>query len=282
MELSALLRSLSQNLRPVAEGLSLSEAERILEHTLRCTRSELYLCPKRPIRDEEIRRVDDVLLRRLTGTPLPYVLGVAHFFALDLAVTPDVLIPRPETEMLVETVLVHERASRRRFLDIGTGSGAIAAALTENRRDWTGIGVDCSRAALRIARMNCGKRDVRLLCCDMLSALKNIPAPAASSGFDFIVSNPPYVSADEMERLDESVRLFEPREALFGGAEGIDFYETLAAQGKNVLVKGGRLYCEIGATQSQKVTRLFGRRGWRNIGVFSDLAGRPRVVMAVA
>jgi release factor glutamine methyltransferase len=274
------LRSARDRLTPVAGNLALAEAELILQHVLNCARSDLYLSPARKTSEREDARIEDFIRRRLTGEPLPYVLGVAYFHSLGIVVTPEVLIPRPETEILVETILEHEHAEQCRFADMCTGSGAISAALSCNRPQWHGIATDCSITALRIAKKNCPKARVNMLCCDMFSAVKNLSGFRTPPAFDFIVCNPPYVSAEEMVHLDESVRLFEPPVALAGGIDGLDFYKVLAAFGKNVLKAGGRLYCEIGATQEEKVCALFADNGWSTIKCFPDLTNRARVVMA--
>ncbi len=289
----AVLRSLRDTLVPAAQESALAESELILQHVLGCDRSTLYLRAADRVLDErESARVDSIALRRGAGEPLAYVLGVVHFCSLELAVSPDVLIPRPETEILVEAVLANEQAHRARFVDMGIGSGAISAALLNQRPFWTGIGIDSSFAALRIARRNCPADRLGILSADVLSCVKNPRSKdrtaaanktlcATERGFDFIVSNPPYVSDEEMLQLDESVRLFEPRQALAGGKEGTDFYAILATKGKDILKRGGRLYCEIGSTQGVKVPKLLGDKHWENIRVLSDLAQRPRVVMAV-
>jgi release factor glutamine methyltransferase len=296
---SALLRSTRDALLPIADELSLSEAERILQHVLRCQRSDLYLSPTRLVDGQQRARVDTFIKRRLTGEPLQYVLGIAHFYSLSLVVGPDVLIPRPETEILVETVLAHEKANHERYLDFGVGSGAICAALALNRPRWHGVGLDVSPAALRIARINCPPLKVKLLCCNALSAIRTLSvaggiarsyseqsfgavAGNAAACFDFIVSNPPYVSDGEMLQLDDSVKLFEPHEALDGGRNGLDFYDILARESKRILAPGGRLYCEIGATQGQQVVDLLRRNEWKEIRIVPDLAQRSRVVFAVA
>ncbi|HMD67328.1 MAG TPA: peptide chain release factor N(5)-glutamine methyltransferase, partial [Chitinivibrionales bacterium] len=285
-------------LAPVAGDTALPEAELMLQHVLHCTRSDLYLSQARKASQRENACIEAIIQRRCSGEPLPYVLGVAHFHSLELVINHDVLIPRPETETLVETVLAHEPAEQCRFVDMGTGSGAISAALAQSRPQWHGIAIDCSIAALHIAQRNCLKARVSLLCCDMISAFKNLSGVMTSvpirstigseseihdiskRGFDFVVSNPPYVSDNEMLKLDDSVRLFEPLVALGGGMDGLDFYELLSSQAKNILVPGGRLYCEIGASQEEKISRLLAGYGWNAISFFPDLTGRARVVMA--
>ena len=187
-----------------------------------------------------------------------------------------VLIPRPDTEVLVEEVLGHEPLSPRRFFDCCTGSGCIAATLTEERESWHGVAADLSPAALCIAAKNCGPRVV-LVCCDRLSALGG----SGASGFDFIVANPPYIPAAVLPILDPSVRDFEPIMALDGGEDGLAFYRYLAEYAPKILKRGGRLYAEIGYDQGPAVEAILRDREWKAIHITKDLGGRDRVVRAM-
>lgn len=188
----------------------------------------------------------------------------------------------------MQTVLDLEGGAERRYVDLGTGSGAICAALSAERPSWRGIGVDISESALRIAKINCLSRRVCLVCCDLVSALRkpsqflnnNPIGTFADSGFDFVVSNPPYVADQELPDLDDSVKAYEPMLALAGGELGLRHYRKIAVQAKDMLVCSGRLYLEIGAMQREIVVHLLAREGWKNIQVVNDLANRPRVVHA--
>jgi release factor glutamine methyltransferase len=271
------LELLKNSLAPVAQESALAEAETILKHVLACTRSDLYLASHSTLDREKTSCIDAIVKRRLTGEPLPYVLGKAHFYSLELTVNPDVLIPRPETEVLVEIILKNEQEPHCKFIDVGIGSGAIAAALCDNRISWQGLGIDISCKALSTARKNCGV-NASLICCDMLSSFKHIGA--SSQGFDFIASNPPYIAENEFADLDKSVLLFEPKLALYGGIDGLDFYRILAREGKRIIKPGGRIYCEIGFSQGEKTADILKNNGWGNVRVFNDLANRPRVVTA--
>jgi release factor glutamine methyltransferase len=214
-----------------------------------------------------------VISRRLTREPLPYILGSAFFHSKEFLVSNAVLIPRPDTEVLVEEVLEIEPEGPLFFLDVGTGSGAISESLARQRPQWKGVGLDISVMALKIARTNCSVQ-IGLVCGDLFSALKT------GRHFDFIVCNPPYISEKEMAELDPSVRNFEPMSALFGGTDGLDFYRALAEKSEALLKKKGRIYCEIGYAQGEAVRKIFFDQGWKNILQFPDLAGRPRVIIA--
>jgi release factor glutamine methyltransferase len=272
------LETLRKSLAPVSQECSLYESEQILQHIFKCSRSDLYLKTSLLVSEEENIRIRAIVTRRLSSEPLAYILGSAFFYSMEILVNRDVLIPRPETEILVDTVLKNESSEQCSFVDLGTGSGAILAVLCKERPLWRGIGVDKSPAALKTARQNCPSSKSVLLCCDIFSPIKISPPP--KKGFDFIVSNPPYISDEEMIRLDPSVSKYEPHTALFGGKDGMDFYKVLAAEGKNILKPGGRIYGEIGCGQGEKTAEIFQEAQWENVRVFPDLAGRSRLISA--
>jgi len=270
-ELSDLIRTTVERLRPALGNMALPVAERLLEQVLRCSRSELYL--RREMPDvEELREIERIVSRCVRHEPLDYILGSAYFFNREFMVSPSVLLPCPDTEVLVEEVLAGERAEELLFADIGTGSGCIAGILTDERPGWRGVGIDCSRAALSVARRNLRQERVALLCSDMLSAV------APGTRFDLIVSNPPYIPSPTVQTLDCSVRDFEPHRALDGGPDGLDFYRRLAAGAPAFLKPGGRLYCEIGFDQEAAVRKLFSVHPWKAFRCRQDLAGHPRAI----
>jgi release factor glutamine methyltransferase len=269
------LAHIQKALQKVSGQCSLYEAEIILQQLLGCSRSELYASPRfAEIPDEMLLSIGEIINRRLSDEPLAYIIGSVYFHSTEISVTRDVLIPRPETEVLVETVLKQEQNRNLFFADIGTGSGAIAAVLLQKRQSWNAVATDISRQALAVAVRNVHDRAM-LVCCDMFDALK-----FAAHRFDFIVCNPPYVSAKEMESLDKSVVSFEPHGALSDGNDGLDFYRVLARDAKKVLKDGGRMYCEIGCDQSKAVCEIFLSEKWDTVSIKNDLTGRPRVFTA--
>ena len=268
------LRYIQSLLQPVIGEYAVPQSEEILETLLKCTRTELYLKSKDHIDQSYINQIDAIIARRLQGEPLQYILGQVYFYSREFIVTPDVLIPRPDTEILVEQVLLHEENRTGSFADIGTGSGIIACILTEENPGWNALAIDLSYRSLLVARQNI-RSQVRLLCADLLNSLK------PNHRFNFIVSNPPYISDTEMNALDHDVVDFEPHRALFGGTDGLDFYRYLSLQASNWIIKGGTIYCEIGYNQENEVKELFSNNGWREIGIFKDLGGNPRVIRAV-
>jgi release factor glutamine methyltransferase len=270
-----ILSRIQDAITPVSGNSGLHEAETILQHVLQCTRSDLYINPAFiSILENKKNEIDAIVTRRCTDEPLAYILGTKYFFSKEIFVDGNVLIPRPESEVLVDIVLKNETDGICKFADIGTGSGAIAAVLLSERSSWTAVATDLSLAALRVAQSNTPQR-IRFICCDMFTAFGT-----SADGFDFIVCNPPYISASEMQVLDKSVIDFEPHSALYGGPDGLNFYRVLSTESKKVLKPGGRLYCEIGFDQGDSVRKLFLSENWSAITVRNDIAGRPRVVSA--
>lgn len=224
--------------------------------------------------DEELREVwwihyGRYLHQRLQGQPTQQITGVQEFYGRDFRVTRDVLIPRPETEHVIETAL---RLKPARVVDIGTGSGAIAVTLALE----TGarvVATDISVAALRVAAAN-GRTlgaAVAWLACDLASALR-------SGGFDLVVSNPPYVPARDKSVLQREVRDYEPGIALYGGNDGLEIYRRLIPEAERLLVPGGWLVMEIGYALGDAVGAMLG--AWKDVEIRTDLAGLPRVMVA--
>ena len=268
------LQSIRRKLVPVAGDCALPEAERILCFLLDRIRPALYLQGREETPAGLLDRIGAIVDRRVTDEPLAHLLGSAYFYDREFVVSPDALVPRPDTETVVEEVLKNERMTDARFLDLGTGSGCIATILTEHNRSWRGIGLDLSLPALKVASRN-GRGALKLLCADRCSAFKH------GRFFDFIVSNPPYIASTVMPSLPRSVREFEPLLALDGGVDGLDFYRYLAHETPRLLKSGGRIYCEIGFDQGRSAPALFESSGWNGVGVSKDLGGHPRVVKAI-
>jgi release factor glutamine methyltransferase len=264
-------------------------AELLIMFTLDCDRAHLYAHPERELTADEMWRYDEALARRATGVPAQYITGHQEFWGLDLIVSPSVLVPRPETEHVVETVLDLARASgvgesqRRRkgvsaphgIVDVGTGTGAIAIALA-NELPWAEIdATDISAEALEVARANAARHEFTArLRFHQTDLLRGLP-PAA---FDIVVSNPPYVGESEEDQVQLEVRKFEPRTAVFAGPTGLEVIERLIPQARDVLRPGGWLVFEISGTIADGVRRLLS--GWSEVAITNDLAGIPRVAQA--
>lgn len=247
------------------------DAELLLAFAAARPRSSVLAYPERAVEGEVAARFAVLVERRARGEPLAYLTGEREFFSLPLAVSPDVLVPRAETELLVELALaVVECVAEPTVLDAGTGSGAIALAVKRARRETRMTATDCSAAALAVARANAARLtlDVRFVESHWFDKL-------GGETFDVIVSNPPYVrSADVGGAL-----AFEPRLALDGGADGLDAYRALFAGAAQHLVSPrGALLVEHGADQRAELVALAARYGWRIAAAHDDLAGKPRVL----
>ncbi|HEX3438566.1 MAG TPA: peptide chain release factor N(5)-glutamine methyltransferase [Pseudacidobacterium sp.] len=252
------------------------DAELLLMRLLGCDRAFLLTRPDAVLTAEQAVMYESWLRRRATHEPVQYILGEQEFFGLTFAVTPDVLIPRPETEHLVEALVArvpHDRALR--IADIGTGSGAIAVALAVSLPHAQITALDISSAALAVALGNAEAHHVadriRFLESDLLSAV-------AGESFDAVVSNPPYVAEKDRTLLEPQVRDYEPHGALFAGPAGLDVYARLIPQAHDAIRPGGWLLVEIGQGQRDALAQLFS--GWRNARFVDDLQGIPRVACA--
>jgi release factor glutamine methyltransferase len=256
-------------------------AETLLMFTLNCDRAHLYAHPERELTDEEHARYDEALMQRSKGVPAQYITGHQEFWGLDLLVSPAVLIPRPETEHVVETVLelVKEYPfsgpGRLRMVDVGTGSGCIALALASELPHAEIHACDISDEALEIARVNAARL---ALGGKVLFRKSDLLAVHAGEQFDFVISNPPYVGEAEADKVQRQVREFEPLIAVFSGHEGMDIYRRLIPQARDHLCPGGWFVAEIGFSEEAKVRELLA--GWNEIQVTPDLQGIPRVVAA--
>jgi len=255
------------------------DAELLLAHTLHQQRTWLIAHPEADLTPAQRASFESLINRRAAGEPLQYLTGTQEFFGLDFFVTPDVLIPRPETEHLVEAVLSWSQAQIRplRLLDIGTGSGAIAIALAANQPSAEIIATDISPTALALARENAlrlgfGSR-IRFVDSDLFSALDD-----TAQYFDAIVSNPPYIPITDAATLQREVVDHEPHTALFAGEDGLDVYRRLIPAARTRLRGDGLLALEIGFGQSEAITQLLAT--WSNVHFLNDYAGIPRVVLA--
>lgn len=257
------------------------DGEHILAHALGLGRLDLYLQYDRPLTPEELDAFRPLLKRRAAREPLQYILGSQPFRELDLEVDRRVLIPRPETEVLVGEVLEWVRKRERAeldALDIGTGSGAIALSLALEGPFRRVVGTDLTQDALEVAARNRAKAGLEARVDLRLG--EDYTAVAADEQFDVIVSNPPYVAEPERETLEPEVVDWEPGTALFAGIDGLDVVRRLVAGAPARLRDGGLLALEVGAGQTGAVAGLLeGMGGWDGITVRADLTGRQRIVM---
>ncbi|HEY1936338.1 MAG TPA: peptide chain release factor N(5)-glutamine methyltransferase [Candidatus Angelobacter sp.] len=256
-------------------------AELLLLFVLNRERAYFYAHPERKLTTDEQFRYDEVVRERARGCPTQYITGHQEFWGLDLLVSPAVLIPRPETEHVVETVLELLRGypfggpGRLRLLDVGTGSGCIALALASELPHAEIHACDISEDALEIARTNAARLGLSQ---KVLFRHSDLLAAYASEKFDFIISNPPYVGEADADKVQKQVREFEPKIAVFSGREGMEIYRRLIPQAHDALHPGGWLVTEIGYSEEQKVRDLL--TDWADVQVTADLQGIPRVIAA--
>ena len=264
--------------------------------TLDCDRAYLYAHPERKLTADELARYDEALARRATGVPAQYITGHQEFWGLDLIVSPAVLVPRPETEHVVETVLELERARQfcsagaspavagtthprsaavEHIVDVGTGSGAIALALAKELPNAVVEATDISSEALEVARANAARHQlgerIKFHRTDLLEGM-------GTERFDLVVSNPPYVGESEEDQVQLEVRKFEPRNAVFAGPTGLEVIERLIPQAQQALRPGGWLIFEISGTIADGVRRMLAR--WKDVQLANDLQGIARVAKA--
>jgi release factor glutamine methyltransferase len=254
------------------------DAALLLRHVLAISHAAQLTEPERELTTEQQATFDALILRRIANEPIQYITGEQEFYGLTLRVTPAVLIPRPETEHLVEAVLAElNLAQSLRILDVGTGSGAIAIALAFHLPHAQITAVDLSAAALEVAAANTARHAladrIRYLKSDLLDAFPPDEAP-----FDAIVSNPPYVPTADRASLHPQVRDHEPAAALFAGPDGLDIYRRLIPQARAALQPNGLLALEIGHGQSEAIASLLS--GWKELRFLDDLQHIPRIALA--
>ena len=259
-------------------------AEMILAHALDMDKTSLYLYPERPISGHHIALCRDLVARRIAREPLAYILGEAGFWSLMLHVTSDVLIPRPDTECLVETALAHipEKKSSNspmRIIDLGTGSGAIILSLAKERPGHVFLAVDASMPALRLSVKNAIRNDLEPHVAFFRGNWLDSVSRTGAGVFDMIVSNPPYIPAGDIPDLEPEVRCFEPFEALNGGKDGLDDLRHIVTRAPLYLRRGGMLFLEIGFDQEEAVAEIIRKNGnYAHVVFHKDLAGHTRVV----
>lgn len=273
MILREALRKASERLETHRIASPRLSAEVILSHCLGVDKTYLYTHDDRELLDDEYQKIEDALYERISGVPVQYIVGRQEFYGRCFAVNPDVLIPRPETEFIVEAVLALTPAPNTTIIDVGTGSGCIGLTLALELTEAHVTITDVSFEALLVARANAAQLGARaeLACMDLLDG--------TCGPFDIVVSNPPYVSPRETSRLQIEVREHEPHIALFGQEDGLAMYRKLIPSAETVLKAGGYLIMEIGAGLEQRVLGLFGPQ-WTILPTRNDLQGIPRTVSA--
>jgi release factor glutamine methyltransferase len=248
-------------------------AEVLLSHCLSVDKTYLYTHDERELTESEIQRLEDAVYERISGVPVQYIVGRQEFYGRYFTVNKAVLIPRPETEFIVESVLELQPAPGSRIIDVGTGSGCIGVTLALELPQSILTITDVSFAALRVAQLNAINlgASVSIACMDLLDA--------AAGPFDFVVSNPPYVSRKEASRLQVEVREHEPEVALYGDDDGLAAFRRLIPSAEELLRSGGYLIAEMGFSMEERVLGLLGD-AWEKLPTKADLQGIPRTIRA--
>ena len=259
-------------------------AELLLCHVLKLERIQLYTLYDRVVQAEQLTALRALVKRGAEQEPVAYLVGRCEFYSMPLKITPDCLIPRPETEHLVERAVdfLRGRPSPQYVLDLCTGSGCIAAAIAKNVKDVQVVATDICDNALKVAAENIRRHKldnkVKLLCGDLFDA---IIEGLDETRFDLIVTNPPYVSDLEYEKLDKNVKEYEPKLALYAGLEGLDTYERILEKVDNFLKPDGALMMEIGYAQGPAIQRMLDEAGiFKEIRIEKDFANNDRIAIA--
>lgn len=253
-------------------------AELLLCDILECKRLELYTNFDKPLKENEVQKFREYLLRRAKGEPLQYIIGKANFFGLEFVVTPDVLIPRPETELLVEEIInSFDKNSNLKILDVCSGSGNIGITLAKNFPLSLVYCIDFSEKAIEIGRLNARKLNVENISFHLLDILNEIPN---EKNFDVIVSNPPYISSSKKDTLQREVRLYEPHNALFVDDE-LKFYKRIIELSDELLNENGKLFFEIDHELAEPVSNLMKNKNFKSIKIKKDYAELNRIISGV-
>lgn len=270
LQISQVIARASDQLRSISDSPQL-DSQLLMGALLGQSREWLYAHSDEPLSDDNHLAFLALLERRLSGEPLAYITGHREFWGDSFRVSPDTLIPRPETELLIECLLAARDSSPILVADLGTGSGAITATLARERPAWHLVGVDMSLPAIRVARCNSqGLGNVSWVHSSWCRAIR-------PGSLDVIVSNPPYIREDDPHLHSLG---FEPRSALSAGPDGLDAIRVIIKEGYDCLVRGGLLLMEHGYDQRQQVCDLLTQQGYQNIQCLDDLAGQPRAIMA--
>jgi release factor glutamine methyltransferase len=250
----------------------------LLAHALLVSKDWVIFNPDFRLSEEQQKTFFDLIARRANREPVSHLVGKREFFGEDFLVSRDVLDPRPDSEILIESVLKKfpNREEKLKILELGVGSGCLIITLLTAYKNAAGKAVDISEKALEVAQQNSEKHQtnsrLKLLKSNLFSALN------PQEKFDLIISNPPYIPAADIEELEPEVRIHEPRNALDGGQDGLDFYRKIAAEAKKFLEESGKIFLEIGHDQSKAVTEIFAQNSFQLTSSFLDLSGVTRVL----
>ena len=272
MKLAQMFKDFEEKL--IAQGEEAESLSFVYRSLKNLSFTDFVFALQQEVKDEDYKFVEEIYKKLAAHMPAQYIIGHAEFFGMQLEVDERVLIPRPETEELVELILAENPEENLKVLDIGTGSGAIALALAKNRPDWTITASDISQAALDLARENAEIQDLNIF------FKKSDCFSEISSKYDIIVSNPPYISREDQEEVGLNVLHSEPHVALFADEDGLAIYRRIAEEAKDYLNDGGKIYLEIGYKQGHSVPALFKENfPEKRVRTLKDQFGQDRMVV---
>ena len=272
MKLAQIFKDFEEKL--IAQGEEAESLSFVYRSLKNLSFTDFIFALQQEVTEEESKYVEEIYQQLAAHKPAQYIIGHAEFFGMQLKVDERVLIPRPETEELVELILAENPKDNLKVLDIGTGSGAIALALAKNRPDWSVTAADISQDALDLAMENAKAQDLNL------SFIKSDCFSEISAKYDIIVSNPPYISREDQEEVGLNVLHSEPHLALFADEDGLAIYRRIAEDSKNYLNDGGKIYLEIGYKQGQSVPALFRQHfPEKQVRTLKDQFGQDRMVV---
>ena len=254
-------------------------AELLLAHTLNCKRLDLYLSYDRPLNEDEVNIYREFIRRRSKSEPLQYIIGKVEFYGLEFNVNPSVLIPRQETEILVETIINSvNKEDNLRILDIGVGSGNISVSLAKHLPYSKITATDISEEALVIAKANAEMNNVS----ERINFINhNILADDLADEFDIVVSNPPYISEKEFPELKDELKVYEPRNALTDFSDGLNYFRTISSKAQKFVINNGKIFFEVGQGQAEDVKKILGENNFKEISIVKDYLKIDRVISGV-
>lgn len=250
-------------------------AELLLSHVLECKRLNLYLSFDRPLKEVEVDKYRELIRRRKDREPLQYIIGEVEFYGIIFKINNKVLIPRPETEILVETIINENKgASSLKILDIGTGSGCIAVSLAKNLPECSVTALDISEDAIEVASSNASSNTITNVEFQRVDILNDAPF----GSYDIIVSNPPYIALDEYDHLEPELKVYEPKLSLTDYADGTLFYKTICQKSSFMLNEGGKIYFELGLGLHSAVNDILIKNGFSEVKAIKDYQNILRVI----
>ncbi len=254
-------------------------AELLLAHTLNCKRLDLYLSYDRPLNEDEVNIYREFIRRRSKSEPLQYIIGKVEFYGLEFNVNPSVLIPRQETEILVETIINSvNKEDNLRILDIGVGSGNISISLAKHLPYSKTTALDISKEALVIAKANAEMNNVS----DRINFINhNILTDDLHDEFDIIVSNPPYISEKEFPELKDELKVYEPRNALTDFSDGLNYFRVISSKAQKYVKHNGKIFFEVGQGQAEEVKKILNENNFVEVAIIKDYLKIDRVISAV-